>query len=74
MASKMHNVPPDVDFESSKSVKGLFSAEAPNSSFAEMRMGLITEPTHMEDEDEGQENDKEDERDRDECRVCFSVL
>ena len=43
MATKMHNVPPDVDFESSRSVKGLFSAEAPISSFAEVRMGLITE-------------------------------
>ena len=30
-------------------------------------MGLLIEPTHMEDEDE--ENEKEDERDGEECRV-----
>ena len=41
----------------------------PNSSFAEVRMGLLIEPTHMEDEDEEQENEKEDERDGEECRV-----
>ena len=47
--------------------RGLFSAKVPNSSFAEVRMGLFIEPTHMEDEDENQE--KEDERDGEECRV-----
>ena len=41
----------------------------PNSSFAEVHMGLLIEPTHMEDEDEEQENKKEDERDGEECRV-----
>ena len=41
----------------------------PNSSFAEVRMGLLIEPTHMEDEDEEQENEKEEERDGEECRV-----
>ena len=40
----------------------------PNSSFAEVCMGLLIEPTHMEDEDE-QENEKEDERDAEECKV-----
>ena len=35
----------------------------PDSSQAEVRMGLLIEPTHMEDEDEEQEDDKEDERD-----------
>ena len=35
----------------------------PNSSLAEARMGLLIEPTHMEDEAEEQENEKEDERD-----------
>ena len=43
-------------------VRGLFSPKVPNSSFAELRMGLLIEPTHMEDEDEKQENEKEDER------------
>ena len=44
-------------------MKGLFSARVPNSSLAEVRVGLLIEPTHMEDEDEEQEHDKEDERD-----------
>ena len=38
----------------------------PTSSLAEVRMGLLIEPTHMEDEDEEQENEKEDERDGEE--------
>ena len=50
-------------------VRGLFSAKVHNSSFAEVRMGLLIEPTQMEDEDEEQENEKEDERDGGECRV-----
>ena len=32
----------------------------PKSLFAEARSALLTEPTHMEDEDEDQENEKED--------------
>ena len=32
-------------------------------------MGLLIEPTHMEDEDGGEENEKEDVRDGEECRV-----
>ena len=39
----------------------------PNPSFAEVHMGLLIEPTHMEGED--QENEKEDERDGEECRM-----
>ena len=54
---------------STEFVRGLFSAKVPNSSFAEVHVGLLTEPTHMEDEDEDQENEKEDERDGEECRV-----
>ena len=50
-------------------MRGLFSAKVPNSSIAEVSMGLLIEPTHMEDEDEEQENEKEDERDGEECRV-----
>ena len=41
-----------------KGVRGLFSAKVPNSSSAEVRMGLLIEPTHMEDEDEDQETVK----------------
>ena len=51
-------------------VRGLFSAKVPNSSFAEVRMGLLIKPTIMEDEDEEQENEKEDERDGEECRAA----
>ena len=50
-------------------MRGLFSAKVPNSSFAEVRMGLLIKPTHMEGEDEEQENEKEDERGGEECRV-----
>ena len=35
----------------------------PNYSLAEVRMGLLIEPTHMEEEGEEQENEKEDEKD-----------
>ena len=44
-------------------VRGLFSVTVPDSSSAEVRMGLLIQPTHMEDEDEEQENEKEDEGD-----------
>ena len=47
----------------SKHVRGLFSAKVADVSLAEVRMGLLVEPTHMEDEGEEQENEKEDERD-----------
>ena len=50
-------------------VRGFFSAIVPNSSLAEVRMGLLIEPTHMEDECEEQENEKEDERDCGKHRV-----
>ena len=50
-------------------MRGLFSANVPNSSFAEVHMGLLIEPTHMEDEDEDQVNEKEDERDCAECKM-----
>ena len=54
------------DLVSRVSVRGLFSAIVPDSSSAEVRMGLLIEPTHMEDEDEEQENEKEDGRDGEE--------
>ena len=50
-------------------MRGLFSAIVPNSSLAEVRMGLLIDPTHMEDEVKDQENEKEDERDGEECKV-----
>ena len=40
----------------------------PNSSFAEAHKGLLSEPTHMEGEDEDQENEKEDDREGEECK------
>ena len=58
----------------SGNVRGLFSVKVPNSSFADVRMGLLIEPTHMEDEDEDQENEKEDERDGEECRVESRIV
>ena len=41
------------------------------SSFAEAHSVLLSEPTHMEDEDEDedQENEKEDESDGEECKM-----
>ena len=52
-------------------VGGALLAKGPNSSFAEAHSVLLTEPTHMEDEDEDedQENEKEDERDGEECKM-----
>ena len=47
----------------------VLSAKVPNSSFAEARRVLLSEPTHMEDEDEGQEDEKENERDYGECKA-----
>ena len=41
----------------------------PNSSFAEVHGVLLTDATHMEVEGEDQENEVEDERDGEECRV-----
>ena len=50
-------------------VRGVLSAKVPDSSFAEAHRVLLSEPTHMEDEDEDQENEVEDERDCEECKV-----
>ena len=50
-------------------MRGLLSAKVPNSSFAEAHKVLLTEPTHMEVEDGDQENEKEYERDGEECKV-----
>ena len=48
-------------------MRGVLSAKVPNSSFAEAHRVLLSEPTHMEDED--QENEKEDGRDGEKCEV-----
>ena len=47
-------------------MRGLLSAKVPNSSFAKAHRVLLPKPTHMEDEGEDQENEKED---GEECRV-----
>ena len=41
----------------------------PNSAFAEAHRVPLSEPTHIEDEGEDQENEMEDERDCEECGV-----
>ena len=61
--------PKTFDVGATRSVRGLLSAEVPNSSFAEAHRVLLPEPTHMEDEDEDQESEKEDERDGEVCKV-----
>ena len=48
-------------------MRGVLSAKEPNNSFADAHRVLLPEPTHMEDED--QENEVEDERDCEECKV-----
>ena len=58
------DIAPNETHQELESVRGLLSAQVPNSSFAEAHSELLPEPTHMEDEDEDQENEKEDERDR----------
>ena len=50
-------------------MEGVNFAKVPNSSFAEAHRELLSEPTHMENDDEDQENEKEDERDGEECKV-----
>ena len=47
----------------------MLSAKVLNSSFAEAHRVLLSEPTHMEDTGEDQENEEEDERDFQECNV-----
>ena len=45
------------------------STEVSGSSFARVRRVFLPEPTRMEVEDEDQENEVEDERDGEECKV-----
>ena len=52
-------------------MRGALLTKESGSSIAEAHRVLLSEPTHMEDEDEdeNQENEAEDERDCEECRV-----
>ena len=56
-------------FQDSDFVRGVLSAKVPDSSFAEAQSVLLSEPIHMEGEDEDQENEVEDERESEECKV-----
>ena len=50
-------------------MRGVLSANVPNSSFAEAHRVHLSDPTHMENEDEDEENETLDERDYEECKV-----
>ena len=50
-------------------MRGALLTKGPDSSFAEAQRVILSEPTHIESEDEDQEDDVEDERDCEECRV-----
>ena len=52
-------------------MRGALLTRVSGSSFASVHRVLLSEPTHMEDEteDEDQENEVEDGRDAEECRV-----
>ena len=51
------------------SVRGALLTKESDSSFAEAHTGFNSEPTQREDEGEDQENEVEDERDCEECKV-----
>ena len=50
-------------------MRGALLTKESGSSFAEAHTGILSEPTHIEREDEDQEDEVEDERDCEECRV-----
>ena len=50
-------------------VRGTLLTKESDSSFAEAHKGILSEPTHIEGEDEDWEYEVEDERDREECKV-----
>ena len=52
-----------------ETVRGALLTKESGSSFAEAHRGILPEPTHIESEDEDQEDEVEDERDCEECRV-----
>ena len=51
------------------SVRGALLTKESDSSFAEAHKGILSEPTHIEGEDEDQEDEVEDERDCEECQM-----
>ena len=53
----------------SKVVRGALLTKESDSSFAEAHRGILSEPTHMEDEVEDQEDEAEDERHCEECKM-----
>ena len=50
-------------------MRGALLTKESGSSFAEAHRVFLSEPTHIESEDEDQEDKVEDERDCEECRV-----
>ena len=50
-------------------MRGVLTTKESDSSFAEAHRVLLSEPTHIEGEEEDQENEEEDERDCEECKV-----
>ena len=50
-------------------MRGALLTKESDSSFAEAHRGILTEPTHIEGEDEDQEDEVEDGRDCEECKV-----
>ena len=50
-------------------MRGALLTKESGSSFAEAHKVLLSEPTHIESEDEDQEDEVEDGRDCEECRV-----
>ena len=50
-------------------MRGALLTKESDSSFAEAHRGILSEPTHIEGEDEDQEDEVEDGRDGEECKV-----
>ena len=50
-------------------MRGALLTKESDSAFAEAHKGILSEPTHKEGEDEDQEDEIEDERDCEECKV-----
>ena len=50
-------------------MRGKLLSKGPDSSFAEAHRGFNSEPTHIEDEVEDQEDEAGDGRDGEECKV-----
>ena len=58
-----------IDTHLGETVRGALLTKGSDSSFADAHRGLISEPTHKEDEVEDQEDEVEDGRDCEECKV-----